>query len=47
MNTATIASVFRMIIKRIAKERNKELKDFRNISRRPWYFGSHNNENVQ
>lgn len=38
MNTATMAGVYRMIIKKIAKERNKELKDCRNIPHRPWYY---------
>ena len=38
MNTATIAGVYRIIIKRIAKEHNKELKDFRNIPHKPWYY---------
>ena len=33
-----------MIIKRIAKERNKELKNFRNIPRKPWYLGNEENE---
>lgn len=44
MNTATIAGAFRMIIKRIAKERNKELKDYRNIPHRPWYYGKEENK---
>jgi len=44
MNTATMAGVFRMIIKKIAKERNKELKDYRKIPHRPWYFGKEENE---
>lgn len=38
MNTATIAGIYRMIIKKIAKEYNKELKDFRNLPHRPWYY---------
>ena len=43
MNTATIAGAFRMIIKRIAKERNKELKNYRNIPRRPWDYPKEEN----
>lgn len=43
-NTATIAGAYRMIIKRIAKERNKELKNFRNIPRKPWYLENEENE---
>lgn len=44
MNTATIAGAYRMFLKKIAKERNKELKDYRNIPRRPWYYPKEENK---
>lgn len=43
MNTATIAGAYRMFLKKIAKERNKELKDYRNIPRKPWYYPKEEN----
>ena len=39
MNTATIAGVYRMIVKEVAKMKNKEIIDVRNEPRRPWWMG--------
>ena len=39
MNVATIAGVYRMIAKRIAKMKNKEIIDVRNLPRKPWWLG--------
>ena len=36
MNTATIAGVYRMLVKEVAKMKNKEIIDVRNEPRRPW-----------
>ena len=38
MNTATIAGAYRMLVKKVAKMKNKEIIDVRNEPRRPWYF---------
>ena len=38
MNTATIAGAYRMLVKKVAKMKNKEIIDVRNEPRRPWYY---------
>ena len=39
MNTATIAGAYRMLVKKVAKMKNKEIIDVRNEPRRPWWMG--------
>ena len=39
MNTATIAGAYRMLVKRVAEMKNKEIIDVRNEPRRPWWMG--------
>ena len=40
MNTATIAGDYRMLVKKVAKMKNKEIIDVRNEPRRPWWMGA-------
>ena len=40
MNTATIAGAYRMLVKKVAKMKNKEIIDVRNEPRRPWWMGA-------
>lgn len=45
INVATMVGIYRMLVKELAKERNKTLKDLRNIPAKYWYLGTQNDDN--
>lgn len=44
INVATIAGIYRMLVKELAKERNKTLKDLRNVPAKYWNLGTQNDD---